>query len=76
MERVLFAPKVFLTLGPLKLLGRAETVREAVAAAIVSIPVLSMSGCSYSERSCLAASDVFRSLIFWWTGLRAGLQGK
>ena len=43
MERVLFAPKVFLALGPLKLLGRAETVREAVAAAIVSLVVLSIS---------------------------------
>ena len=43
MERVLFAPKVFLALGPLKLLGRAETVREAVAAAIVSLFVLSVS---------------------------------
>ena len=36
-ERVLLAPNVFLTLGPLKLLGRAEIAMEAVAAAIASV---------------------------------------
>ena len=35
MERVLFAPNVFLTLGALRLVGRAERARDAVAAAIV-----------------------------------------
>ena len=56
MERVLFAPKVFLTLGPLKLLGRAETVREAVAAAIVSRFVMSVS-VSFTQ-SVLASQPV------------------
>ena len=37
MERVLLAPRVFLTLGPLKVLGRAEIAREAVAAAIIPV---------------------------------------
>ena len=49
MERVLFAPNVFFTLGPLKLLGRAETAREAVAAAIVSACLLSGCQCNHTE---------------------------
>lgn len=49
MERVLFAPNVFFTLGPLKLLGRAETAREAVAAAIVPACLLSGCQCNHAE---------------------------
>ena len=45
MERVLFAPSVLLTLGPLKLLGRAEIAREAVAAAIMSVRLCLVFAC-------------------------------
>ena len=54
MERVLFAPKVFFTLGPLKLLGRAESAREAVAAAIVSACLLSGCPCNHTELASLS----------------------
>lgn len=52
MERVLLAPSVFLTLGPLKLLGRAEIAKEAVAAAI--IPVCLSLVFAYNHQLCSA----------------------
>ena len=51
---MLFAPNVLFTLGPLKLLGRAESAREAVAAAIVSACLLSGFQCNYTELTSLS----------------------
>ena len=76
MERVLFAPKVFLALGPLKLLGRAKTVREAVAAAIVFLFVLSI--LDSVIQSFLASQPVmcFRASSSGGQGCEEGCRGS
>lgn len=61
--RVLFAENVFLTLGPLKLLGRAETAKEAVAAAIADICVVSVPGNAITSVGFLYAGSRAREVF-------------
>ena len=54
---MLLAPSVFLTLGPLKLLGRAEIAKEAVAAAIIPVCLVLVLTCDHQLYSAFVCPE-------------------